>query len=167
MSDLGLLALRVGLGGTVAAHGAQKLFGAFGGGGIAATATFMESVGFRPGWLHARVAGMSEVGGGALLVLGLATPAAASAVAGTMAVAATSQAGNGFFNANGGLEYPSTIALAAASLALTGPGRFSIDQLSDHRLKHRWLGPLGLTAAAALTWAMVSQRRLPAAANQN
>ncbi len=68
--DLGLLTLRVGVGGTLMAHGAQKLFGWFGGGGLAGTGGFFDSVGFTPGKLNAALAGAGEAGGGALLALG-------------------------------------------------------------------------------------------------
>ncbi|MGW3315954.1 DoxX family membrane protein, partial [Streptomyces fungicidicus] len=74
--DLGLLLLRLGTGGVLAAHGAQKLFGWFGGGGIEGTGQFMESIGYTPGRTSATAAGLAEAGGGLLLALGLATPAA-------------------------------------------------------------------------------------------
>src|SRR4051812_45464127 len=85
--DLGLLLIRVGVGATVAAHGTQKLFGWFGGGGLEGTSKMFEMGGFRPARQHAMAAGLSETGSGALLALGLATPAAGAALAGTMAVA--------------------------------------------------------------------------------
>ena len=78
--DLGLLTLRVGVGGTLIAHGTQKLFGGGGGGGgLAGTGGFFDSVGFTPGKLNAVLAGAGEAGGGALLALGLAAPAAGAA----------------------------------------------------------------------------------------
>ncbi|MGW0834480.1 DoxX family membrane protein, partial [Streptomyces prunicolor] len=73
--DLGLLLLRLGTGGVLAAHGAQKLFGWFGGGGIEGTGAAMEAMGYAPGKQSAVMAGLAEAGGGALLALGLATPA--------------------------------------------------------------------------------------------
>ncbi|MFE3626639.1 DoxX family membrane protein, partial [Streptomyces goshikiensis] len=72
--DLGLLALRLGAGGVLVAHGTQKLFGWFGGGGIEGTAKMMEHMGFTPPRESAIAAGLGEAGGGALLILGLATP---------------------------------------------------------------------------------------------
>lgn len=80
--DLGLLLLRLGAGGVLAAHGAQKLFGWFGGGGLEQTGAAMEAMGYVPGKQSAAAAGLSELGGGALLALGLATPAAGAAAAG-------------------------------------------------------------------------------------
>lgn len=120
--DLGLLLLRLGTGGVLAAHGAQKLFGWFGGGGIEGTGAAMEAMGYAPGKQSAVLAGLSEAGGGALLALGLATPAAGSAAAGAMVGAAAVHAPNGFFAAAGGYEYAASLALTAAGLAVTGPG---------------------------------------------
>ena len=85
--DLALFALRIVAGLLMAGHGAQKLFGSFGGHGIAGTGQFFESLGLRPGQRHARLAGLSEFGGGLLLVLGLLTPLGAAAVIGVMTVA--------------------------------------------------------------------------------
>lgn len=87
--EAGLLLIRVMLGGIMAAHGAQKLFGWFGGHGIPGTAGWLESMGLRPARLYAAVNGLAEFGGGALLVLGLLTPLGAAAVAGVMFVAIT------------------------------------------------------------------------------
>ncbi|MGV9645234.1 DoxX family protein, partial [Streptomyces sp. NPDC003514] len=83
--DLGLLLLRLGAGGVLMAHGTQKLFGWFGGHGIEGTGQFMESIGYKPGKASATASGLAETGGGALLALGLATPAAGAAAAGGMA----------------------------------------------------------------------------------
>src|SRR5215211_6607657 len=96
--ELGVFLLRITVGLTLAAHGAQKLLGWFGGHGIAGTAGWLESVGFRPGRRHAILAGATEIGGGALLVLGLATPIGAAIVASVMIVAAIIvHLKNGFF----------------------------------------------------------------------
>ncbi|NEC68413.1 DoxX family membrane protein, partial [Streptomyces sp. SID9727] len=83
--DLGLLVLRAGTGAVLAAHGAQKLLGWFGGGGIEGTTAAMEAMGFHPPKHSALAAGLGEAGGGVLLALGLATPAAGAAAAGAMA----------------------------------------------------------------------------------
>jgi putative oxidoreductase len=157
--DLGLLWLRVGIGGLVAAHGAQKLFGAFGGNGIEGTARSFEANGFQPGRPHALAAGLGELVGGGALALGLATPAAAATVAGTMAVAASSNAHRGFFNAKGGLEFPGSLAVGAASLALLGPGRLSLDRALGNRLARGWMGPLSLALAGAGAVLIARRRR--------
>src|SRR5436309_15734736 len=120
--DLGLLLVRAAVGGTLVAHGAQKLFGAFGGGGIDGTAAMFEMGGFRPARQHAMMAGLGEAGGGALLALGLATPAAGAAVARTMGVAADLQRPNGFFAHKGVFEYPMLLGAARAGLHVGGPG---------------------------------------------
>ncbi|MEV7996640.1 DoxX family protein [Streptomyces sp. NPDC086077] len=149
--DLGLLLLRLGTGGVLAAHGAQKLFGWFGGAGIEGTGQFMESVGYRPGRLNATASGLAECGGGTLLALGLATPAAGAAAAGGMAGASAVHLPNGFFNAEGGFEYPASLGMAATGLAVAGPGRLSLDHLLGDRLNRGWMIPaaLGVVAAGA------------------
>src|SRR5260221_13622799 len=86
--SVGLLILRLVVGLTLAAHGAQKLFGWFGGYGIAGTGQFLEQLGFRPGRLHAAQAGIVEGGGGLLLAVGLLTPAAGAALGAVVLVAA-------------------------------------------------------------------------------
>jgi putative oxidoreductase len=161
--DLGLLALRLGVGATLIAHGTQKLFGWFGGHGLAGTAGFFESVGFTPGRANALLAGAGEAGGGSLLALGLATPAAGAAVAGTMAVAASMHKDNGFFAQDGGLEYPAVLALTAGAIALSGPGRLSLDAALGHRANRHWMRVVGL-AGAPVAVALVTRRRQTALA---
>jgi len=85
--DLGILLIRVLFGVAIAAHGAQKVFGWFGGYGLKGTGGFFETLGFRPGVGFAAAAGLSEVGGGVLLTLGLLTPFGAGAVLAAMVVA--------------------------------------------------------------------------------
>jgi len=129
--DFGLFLLRVVVGLTLAAHGSQKLFGWFGGGGVAGTAPVMETLGFVPGKRAAWMAGLAEAGGGLLLALGAATPLASAVVLGVMLVAIVSaHLKNGFFVMNHGYEYPMVLATAALSVAFTGPGRLSIDALA-------------------------------------
>lgn len=127
---LGLLLLRVVVGLTLAAHGSQKLFGAFGGGGIRGTGAFFEQhLRFRPGHVHATMAGLTEFGAGLALVLGFLTPVAGAAVVGVMLVAAAAaHRPNGFFITNGGYEYNLVLATVGATLAFVGPGRLSIDR---------------------------------------
>lgn len=159
----GLLILRVGVGLTIAAHGAQKLFGWFGGAGIKGTATGMSRNGFKPAELWALVAGLGEFGGGALITLGLLTPLGGFAVVGAMAVAIVStHLSKGFWNRNGGLEFPLTIGLAALALTFIGPGTYSVDSLVDLRLPEpiTWIV---LAVGAALTAGVaLGSRRLPA-----
>jgi putative oxidoreductase len=150
--EAGLLVIRVVLGGTIAAHGAQKLFGWFDGPGLAGTGGWLQSMGFKPARLHAAVVGLAEFGGGALLALGLLTPLGAAAVAGVMFVAiATVHWSNGFFNTGGGYEFNLLIAATAIALALTGPGDISLDHVIGWVLAGpAWgLGALGVSAAAA------------------
>ena len=152
--DLGLLLLRLGVGGALVAHGSQKLFGWFGGGGIDGTAKFLGSAGFEPAKLNATLAGLGEAGSGALLALGLATGPAGAAATGTMVTASTVNAPKGFFATNGGLELPATYGLVASVLALTGPGRISLDHATGQVFSGRALtrlAYLGVAAGAAYT----------------
>ena len=126
--DIGLLLLRVTIGLTLAAHGSQKLFGWFGGHGLAATGQGLEGLGFVPGRRHALVAGLAETGSGLLLALGLVTPLGAAAFAAVMLVAAVSaHLGRGFFVMGGGYEYNLVLGVAALALAFTGAGALSLD----------------------------------------
>jgi putative oxidoreductase len=157
--DVGLLLMRTAVGGTLLAHGTQKLFGWFGGGGLASTAAHFEQGGFRPGRHHALAAALSETGGGALLVAGLATPAAGAAVAGTMAVAADMHRPAGFFATQGGYEYPLILGAAGAGLALTGAGRLSLDALAGDRLARPWMALVGLGGAVVASRLLTRRRR--------
>jgi putative oxidoreductase len=161
--DLGLLALRAGVGGALAAHGAQKLFGWFGGSGLEKTGATFEKLGFRPGTLNAIAAGLGEAGG-ALLAVGLATPGAGAAVVGTMIVASSMHVDKSFFNGKGGFEYPAVLGLSAAALALTGPGRLSLDNALGQRLNRSWMRNLALAAAAPAAFAVIARRRRAVAA---
>jgi putative oxidoreductase len=145
--DLALLVLRLVVGLTFAAHGAQKLFGAFGGHGIQGTAGFFEQLGLRPGRLHAWAAGIAEFFGGLVIALGLVTPVPAAALIAVMTAAVlTVHLKNGFFVTNQGYEF--NVALAAALFALTGVGAgdWSLDNvLSIDMTGTAWaLGALGV-----------------------
>ncbi|MDI5971400.1 DoxX family protein [Streptomyces sp. SL13] len=157
-TDIGLLMLRLGVGGTLAAHGAQKLFGLFGGGGPEGTGKAMESMGFTPGKPNALAAGLGEAGG-VLLALGLATPAAGAAGAATMATAASVHAPNGFFAMDGGLEHPALLGMAAAVLAVTGPGRYSLDHVTGHCLNRPWVMASAFSVCAAATAVVIARRQ--------
>jgi putative oxidoreductase len=123
----GLLLLRVVIGGTMFAHGAQKLFGWFGGHGLRGTANFFGSSGWRLPLLMAVLAGLGEASGLAFAA-GFLTPLAALGIATVMlnAIFAVHWK-NGFFNGNGGLEFPLSLATVAVAVAAIGPGRFSLD----------------------------------------
>jgi len=152
---LGRLLLRATVGGFFVGHGTQKLFGAFGGSGLGATAEHFEGLGLKPGKLHAGVAGSAETFGGAGLLLGYHTPLAAAAITGVMATAIDRvHFKNGPWNTGGGYEYNAVLIAAAATLAESGPGALSLDALrGKERVGARWsLFALaaGLGGAAAL-----------------
>jgi putative oxidoreductase len=126
--DLALLVLRVVVGLLFVGHGAQKLFGVFGGGGLEGTAGMFDNIGLRPGWLHARAAGTAEFGGGLLLALGLFTPFAAAVLIAVMTAAVmTVHAPNGIWNTNQGYEFNLVMAAVAFALAGIGAGGWSLD----------------------------------------
>jgi putative oxidoreductase len=159
-----LLILRLVVGLTMAAHGAQKLFGWFGGYGLTGTGGFLEKLGFIPGRRNALFAGLAEFGGGLLLALGLATPIAAMLITSVMFVAvATVHVKNGYFNSNQGYEYNLLLVVVALSVAIIGAGPLSLDAA----LGIRDAGPVwGLAAlAAGLVGGAVqlATRRAPAA----
>jgi putative oxidoreductase len=121
--------VRVATGLLLVPHGAQKLFGWFGGSGLAGTGQFFESKLGLPPWV-AVLAGLIEFGGGLLLALGLVTRMAAALVVGLMTVAVIQvHLPNGFFWTQGGYEYPLLWGILALSFAIRGGGRFSLDAL--------------------------------------
>jgi putative oxidoreductase len=145
----GLLLLRVVVGGTMFSHGAQKLFGWFGGHGLRGTAGFFESMGWRMPIAMAFLAGLAETSGIAF-ALGFLTPVMALGIAVVMLNAIfVVHWKNGFFSGNGGFEFPLTLATVAVAVAATGPGRFSIDRLIgwDDNISGVWWG-VGVAAAA-------------------
>ena len=165
LKDAGLLVLRVGVGGVLIAHGTQKLFGWFGGHGLEGTAGAFESMGFTPGRPSALAAGLGETGGGALIALGLATPVAGAAAAGTMIAATAVHAPAGFFAQQGGFEYPALLTVSTAALALTGPGGWSLDKVLEYRLTRPWMG-VGALVVSVVGAAAVLQRRRAALSAQ-
>ena len=135
MRDVGLLLLRLTVGGLLAGHGAQKLFGWFGGPGVRGTKGMMESIGLRPGQQWGTLAGVAEFGGGLLTALGLGWPVGPIAAIGPMVMATgTVHWGKPIWVTNGGAELPVTNMAVAAGLALYGPGRFSLDRLFGLRI---------------------------------
>ncbi len=124
----GLLAARVVLGLLMAAHGAQKLFGWFGGYGLAGTGGFFESLGFRPGKFFAAMAALTEFSSGLLVAFGVLGPVGPALMLSVMIVAAVSvHLKNGLFAAANGIEMPLLYAVGAVALGLTGPGLYSLD----------------------------------------
>lgn len=123
------LPIRLGVGAVMVAHGAQKLFGWFGGNGLQGTGQyFAENLGLTPGVLMAAVAGGTEFIGGILLILGLLTRVAGISLVGTMAVAIATAHPDAFFASNNGMEYPLTLLLASLTLVIGGGGALSVDR---------------------------------------
>ncbi|WP_038184447.1 DoxX family protein [Vibrio rhizosphaerae] len=123
------LILRVPVGVILMAHGAQKLFGWFGGDGLEGTGKWMASIGIEPGMLMAALAGSGEFFGGLFLLLGLLTRPAACVTAFTMVVAIFSvHINNGLFLSNNGYEYALALLAACTSLIFSGSGKVSLDQ---------------------------------------
>nr|WP_181210456.1 DoxX family protein [Psychrobacter sp. D2]MBA2057929.1 DoxX family protein [Psychrobacter sp. D2] len=129
------LILRVPVGLILMAHGSQKLFGWFGGNGLAGTAGWLSSMGMEPGFLMAILAGGAEFFGGLALVLGLLTRPAALVAAFTMLVAIFSvHINNGLFVADGGYEYALVLMVALIALAIQGGGYLSMDNALSEKL---------------------------------
>jgi putative oxidoreductase len=157
MSDLGLLIVRLVVGGLLAGHGAQKLFGSFGGPGLPGVAGWLESMGLRPGHVWAWMAGLGEFGGGSLTLLGLGGPLGqVMAISAMLMAAFKGHWGKPIWATEGGAELPVTNIAVGTALALTGPGRYSLDRLFGLRIP-RWmsvlftLGALGTVAYGMLT----------------
>jgi putative oxidoreductase len=162
-ADTSLLGLRLTFGGYLVGHGAQKLFGAFGGHGPRGTGEHFEQLGLRPGVAMSLLAGTTELFGGALTATGTASPLGPIMGASTMVVAAgTAHRGKGVFVQTGGPELPLMNLAAAAVLAALGPGRFSVDRLTGTRLPG-WMARAvvgtGIALSAGLVaWSIVQQR---------
>ncbi|MEU6319848.1 DoxX family protein [Streptomyces sp. NPDC047009] len=129
-SDWGLLLIRLAFGLLMAGHGAQKLFGLFGGKGLTATGRGFAALGYHPGKVYALVGGLSEFLGGLGLAVGLLTPLAAAALIGVMINAMVTVTGShGLWETRGGVEYSVCIAVVALAVALMGPGRLAVDRI--------------------------------------
>ncbi|MBI4135144.1 DoxX family protein [Candidatus Uhrbacteria bacterium] len=127
-ADWGLLVLRLGVGVVFFAHGAQKLFGWFGGGGLTGTAGFFGTLGLAPAAFWTWLVALVETFGGLALILGLFTSVAGALLFINMAVAFfLVHLKNGFFAGKGGYEFVLTLGVAALALALSGAGRFALD----------------------------------------
>ncbi|WP_110113886.1 DoxX family protein [Bacillus sp. CGMCC 1.16541] len=130
MISIGLLLIRLVVGLSFMGHGAQKLFGWFGGHGVQGTGGFFESIGIKPGKQMAIIAGLTELVGGALFVLGLLTPLAAAMIIGTMIIAIVKVHGaNGYWVTQNGYEFNLFIIVVALAVALMGAGSYSVDML--------------------------------------
>lgn len=159
--SVGVLILRLVVGGLFMGHGAQKLFGFFHGAGLQGTAEFFEGVGLKPGWPMAVCAGMAELGGGILLGMGLLTPLAAALLIGVMATAVlTVHMPHGLWAADGGFEYNLALAAVAFTVCLTGSGSYSLDHVLNIQASGgRWaLGALAAALIGALATMIVSGR---------
>ena len=128
MINLGLLIIRLVIGVLFIGHGAQKLFGWFGGYGLKGTGGWMESIGIKPGVPMAFLAGMTELLGGLLFAAGLLTPLAGIMIAGTMVMAISKVHGaNGLWATENGYEYNLTIIAVVIGIAIAGPGQYALD----------------------------------------
>jgi putative oxidoreductase len=136
--------VRLAQGSLMAGHGAQKLFGSFGGPGLEGTSGFMEMLGMRPGRPWAYLAGLSEFGGGVLTALGLLNPLGPLGVIGAMSMA-TRRAhwGKPIWVTEGGAELPVFNIAVSTALMIREPDRYSLDRILGIRLP-AWVGPLGL-----------------------
>lgn len=164
MLSIGLLVLRIVIGLTVAAHGAQKLFGWFGGPGISGFSGWLGELGIRPERPWALVAGLAEFLGGLCVALGLLTPIAALFTCGSLLVAIlVVHASKGFWNSSGGYEFPLALVASLVGLSLTGPGAISLDQYFRLSLPEpgTWLVSLVVVLIGVL--AALGSRRLQAA----
>jgi putative oxidoreductase len=149
MGALGLLVVRLVVGGLLAGHGAQKLFGAFGGSGIEGTTKFFGKLGLRPADTWARVGGMAELTAGSLTAAGLLSPIGPTIAFAPMTVAwAKAHRGRPIWVTEGGAELPATNLAAASALLFTGPGALSLDRLLGIRVP--WWLSLAAMAATAL-----------------
>jgi putative oxidoreductase len=144
VNDSAPFIVRLAQGSLMAGHGAQKLFGSFGGPGLEGTSGFMEMLGMRPGRPWAYLAGLSEFGGGVLTALGLFNPLGPLGVIGSMSMA-TRKAhwGKPIWVTEGGAELPVLNIAISTALMIREPDRYSLDRVLGIRLP-AWVGPLGL-----------------------
>ncbi|MGH2442689.1 MAG: DoxX family protein [Chloroflexota bacterium] len=154
MKNIALLILRVTVGALLAGHGAQKLFGWFGGPGLKGTKGFMESLGLSPSHIWGPAGAFGEFSGGVLTALGLFNPIGPQNIMSMMAVATRRvHWKNGVWNSANGFELPLTNLAVGASLALMGPGKYSLDRMFGIRLPKwfvalTWLNHVAVTGAA-------------------
>jgi len=163
--SVGLLIVRLVLGLGFASHGAQKLFGWFGGPGIDAAGGFFEAVGFRPGKAFATAASLAEIAGGLLTALGLLGPIGPALMISVMIIAMLSvHRGKGFYAAGNGIEVPLLYALGALAIAVAGRGEYSLyAAFGLHDLSSPRTAGGALAAAVVLAFVNLALRRPPAA----
>jgi putative oxidoreductase len=162
MVNLGLFILRATVGSLLAGHGAQKLFGSFGGHGFRGTSGWLESMGFRPGKPWAAMAGISEFGGGVLMVLGFLNPIGPLLAMGSMLMATVKvHAGKPVWVTAGGPELTLTNMAAQTAIIAAGPGALSLDRVLGIRLP-RWIAIPGIAAVVAGVWYGLRQSEEPA-----
>jgi len=158
MRDVMLLGSRLVLGGYLAVHGAQKLFGAFGGPGLDKAGAGFHAIGLRPGKPMAAIAGATELGGGVLTAAGAADPVGPLAIIGAMTVASATHRAAGPLAANRGFELPLTNLATAAALAASGPGRLRLSPPLSHRLTAAVAVGGALLAAASVARMLTAAR---------
>ena len=157
--SIGTTVIRGSVGPLFIGHGAQKLWGAFGGHGLEGTGGFFESLGLRPGRRHALAAGLTETVGGALLTLGALTPVATGALTATMVTAIRKvHAPKGPWNAEGGWEYNAVLIAALTALADSGPGAPSVDDRAFPRLHGARWAAVSLAAGVAGSYLATSEK---------
>jgi len=172
MRDVGVLLLRLVVGGLLAGHGAQKLFGSFGGPGLSGVAGWLESMGLRPGRFWAWLAGIGEFGGGLLTALGLGGPLGPiMAISAMVTAAVRGHWGKPIWATAGGAELPLTNIAAGTALALSGPGRYSLDRLFGIKIPG-WLtflftlGALGTALYGSVAQAEEDEAATPESSTQ-
>lgn len=160
MMSLALLILRVTVGGLLVGHGAQKLFGYFGGHGVEGTAGWLESLNLRPGREWAVIAGLSEFAGGVLTVLGALNPLGPIIAMGSMLMATLKvHQGKPIWVTSGGAELPVTNMAVLATLFVAGAGRLSFDGLLGIRVP-RWFSVAALAGMLGVTYLAATQSGL-------
>lgn len=161
--DVAALVLRLALGPMLVLHGLNKVRG-----GLAGTAGWFESLGLKPGWLHARVAAVTEIGAGLIVTLGLLNGLGAMAFVGLMTVAAlTDHRGKGYFIFKGGAEYVVLVAIVAVALAVVGPGRWSLDSALGLDLAGIGWGIIALVGGVLAAAGLLVTFHRPNAAKEN
>jgi putative oxidoreductase len=157
--DLAILLIRLGVGLTFAAHGAQKAFGWWGGPGMTGWRGAITSMGFRPVALFAALSVLAELVGGLMLAAGILTPAAAAVlVSQSIVMIFKVHWPHGFFSSKGGFEFPLLLAVGAVAVGVAGPGQVSLDQLikleptATVRAGALVIGALGGLVSLAVSW---------------